>query len=156
MNHHQITIPLAGYLREWLVAQYGDPVRFPSRSFENAILARYLSKRPGRTSLSPGCEVLSIALPKVRGKEADCYRHLSAEGIAALTEAIDVVFRLDMWHSLAAILTQDNINERIRLWCKEKGIDDDHVEAVRQKFYRARRDYARHGIILGKKYKSSR
>lgn len=152
MNQKQIQIPLSGYLRDWVVHQYGVPVQFPPRSYENAILARYLTKRaPLQPSVQDG---VLIGLPQVRGKDAVCYCSISAIGIAALQDAIDVIFRLDMWHSLAPLLTQGNINVRIREWCISRGISDDHVEAVRQKFYRARKDYAKCGIILGKQYKT--
>lgn len=152
MSQKQILIPLSGYLRDWVIHQYGEPARFPPRSYENAILARYLTKR---LPLQPPTEDgVLIELPQVRGKDAVCYCAISPIGIAMLQDAIDVIFRLDMWHSLAPLLTQGNINVRIRDWCISRGIDDDHVESVRQKFYRARKDYAKSGIILGKRYKT--
>lgn len=150
MTEKQITISLDGYLRDWAIHQYGHPLSFPLRSYENAILARYLSKRP--CVCSSGENSVTVNLPQVRGKNAACYTYLSTQGHSALLEALDVIFRLDMWHSLASILTCGDINENIRRWCLSRGINDDHVEAVRQKFYRARRDYAKCGIILGKKY----
>ena len=152
MKQKQILIPISGYLRDWVVYQYGEPVRFPARSYENAVLSRYLSKRAPLQS-SPQDGVL-IELPQVRGKDAVCYCTISAVGISALIEAIDVIFRLDMWHSLASLLTQGSINDGIRDWCLSRGISDEHVEAVRQKFYRARKEYAKNGIILGKRYKT--
>lgn len=150
MNGKQITIPLDGYLRDWAVHQYGHPLSFPARSYENAILARYLTNRPCPST--PNGPVVTVSLPRVRGKDAACYIHISRKGVSILTEALDIIFRLDMWHSLPSLLTQGDVNESIRKWCLSRGIDDDHVEAVRQKFYRARRDYAQYGIILGKKY----
>ena len=72
-----------------------------------------------------------------------------------LADAIDDLFCIDMWNSLAPYLSSSGINGRLDKWCEERGISLDNIEAVRQRFYRLRKNYAKFHIILGKKYKKN-
>lgn len=152
-NLRLIYIPLGGYLREWVVNRFGSPVCFPARSYEHAILSRCMVSK-GRSSAPdrPAPDCLPIVVPTIRGRDWGTYNSLSRQGTRLLVEAIENLFRIDMWYSLIPQLTAGSINQHIDDWCKDRGIRLEHREAVRQKFFRIRRDYEAYGIILGRKY----
>lgn len=151
MQNNVVYIHLDGYLAEWLVNRFGNPVRFPSRSWENIIIARYLCKKPSSPSL-PSCSVnlIPICVPTVSDKPFAIYNHLPTRATAMLIASIESIFRLDMFYSLIHCVV--DINEHVDTWCSQRGIDTEHREAVRQKFYRIRRDYEKNGVFLRKKY----
>lgn len=151
-----IYLPLTGYLREWLIYRLGSPVSFPHGSYENAVIARHITRLPPHTApqlCAPDC--LPITVPSLLGKPPHLYNYFPRRGQAALTEAINTLFTLDLWHSLAPKLTTPHLNESIEQWCKSRHIAPQYREAVRQRFYRIRQAYAARGIILGKKYKEN-
>lgn len=153
MKDHLIYLPLDGYLKDWLVNRFGVPVCFPPRSYEHAILVRHI--RPRRAAEQPmlaAADRVPVAVPSIHGKAWDVYNYLGTTGQRMLTEAIENLFRLDMWHNLVPFITGKSINKRLDEWCAGCGIALERREAVRQKFFRARKDYERVGIILGRKY----
>lgn len=151
MQKNVVYIQLDGYLAEWLVNRFGNPVRFPSRSWENIILARYLSKKSSApSSPSNTGHLIPICVPAVTDKPFSIYNHLPTRAEAMLIASIESIFRLDMFYSLIHCVV--DINEHVDVWCSQRGIDSEHREAVRQKFYRIRRDYEKNGVFLRKKY----
>lgn len=152
-----IYIPMAGYLRQWLVGQLGIPVRFPKGSYENAVIARHISRLPpdGSPQLG-GPDDVPVVVPAIHGKPMETYNYFGRRGAAALREAVANLFTLDLWHGVAPRLASSGLNEALDGWCAKKGIDLDSREAVRQKFYRMRKAYRRHGIILGERYNKER
>jgi len=146
-----IYIPLTGYLRQWLTHALGDPVVFPSHSYENAIIARALSPLPaGRAPQLRQPDTVAIACPSVLGKPIDRYNYFGRRGCAALTEAINTLFTLDLWYGISPLLTTRRLNESIDAWGKSHGISIDYYDAVRKRFYRMRQRYAEHGIIVSR------
>lgn len=151
-----IYLRLPGYLREWLAATLGTPVVFPPHSAENAIIARHIGRLP--RGMQPDLYEegdIAIAVPTIRYKPVTEYNHLGRRGRVELSDAIDMLFCIDMWNNLSPYLASGNINGRIDDWCQERGISMDNTEAVRQRFYRLRNNYAQYNIILGKKYKKN-
>lgn len=152
-----LTLPISGYLREWLVHAFGMPARFPARSFENAIICRGLVKPPAHQAVTPSRateDAVHIVAPVCHGKPFASYNILSRKAQSELIEAIEILFRLDLYHSLMPQLAKPGINDAIDGWCKSRGISLQFREGVRQKFYRIRKDYRSCGIFLGKKYKT--
>lgn len=155
MNDFFIYIKLEHYVAEWLIDALGRPVRFPRGSFENAIIHRYLRPTPpGTLPILPKEDYVPIVIPDSRYKPPHLYNYFGVRGQKVLKEAIDILFRLDMWAGLSPLLVSPGeLNQGIYEWCDRHGISIDSREAVRQKFYRIRRSYQTMGIILGKKYK---
>lgn len=154
MDKILVYIHLDGYLREWLTNQLGDPVVFPNFSYENALLARHITRiPPGASPQLRGEGDVAIAVPVIQGKPPTVYNYFGRRGRYALLCAIDILFRMDMWHSLAPYITSGSINASIEQWCVQRGISLDNREAVRQRFYRIRKYYGQCGIILRKKYR---
>lgn len=52
MSKFVVYVQVEPYLKQWLTHSFGDPVEFPSCSNENAVLRRFLAKRPVNTNLS--------------------------------------------------------------------------------------------------------
>lgn len=154
MQKQVIYIHLKGYLGEWLVNRFGYPVKFPSRSWENIIIARNLAKKTLATPEQPFDTdgLIPVVVPSVSGKVFTLYNHFPHRAEEELLAAIESLFRLDMYYSLISCVTSHSINDQIDAWCGNRGIIPDHREAVRQKFYRIRRDYEKNGVILRKKY----
>lgn len=154
MEHILVYVPFEKYLGQWLVNRLGSPVAFPARSNENAILARYIQRPPSKnyvpTLRSAG---IPVRVPIVHGKNPYSHTHLARRGETALIAAVELLFRMDLWYGLAPLLTTRGINAHIDRWCEQHGIALDYREAVRQKFYRIRKDYLASEIILGKKHR---
>lgn len=154
MEHILVYVPFEKYLGQWLVNRLGSPVVFPARSNENAILARYIQRPPSKNYVpalhSAG---IPVRVPIVHGKNPYSHTHLARRGETALIAAVELLFRMDLWYGLAPLLTTRGINAHIDRWCEQHGIALDYREAVRQKFYRIRKDYLASEIILGKKHR---
>lgn len=150
-----VYIRLEPYLRQWLTHHFGQPVRFPDRSYENRLLHRLLS-RPGSVHelATPTCPPDSVAVVitdhSLRRPEYWC--HLSRRAQAEMARAVANLFCLAMWSECVQLIHSGGLNRGIDHWCQANGIALIYREGVRQKFYRMRRLYERYGVILGKKY----
>lgn len=139
------------YLRQWLTARFGCPVRFPPRSAENALLRQLMARPPA--GAEPSCEgdCMAIVLPDCRLRKPEHYHHLSRRSRSELLAQLDGLFRLQLWRDMApALLGAVPLGQALEGWCAENGIGVDGLDAVSKKFYRMRREYARCGIILGR------
>ena len=151
-----IYLDLSGYLREWLIHTMGTPVEFPHHSAENAILARRIGRLP--RGVRPDLyrpDAVPVVVPSIRYKPSTEWNYLGRRGRVELTDAIDNLFCIDMWQCLSPQIGSGNLTRCIYEWCCERGITMDNVEAVRQRFYRIRNNYAKYHIILVKKYKKN-
>ncbi|MCM1333372.1 MAG: hypothetical protein NC248_12280 [Bacteroides sp.] len=152
MSDFVVYVRLEKHLRQWLTSTLGDPVRFPSRSNENAVLRAFTIKTP------PGClpdtnreGKVAIVLPDSTAKPPETYNHLGRKGQDAIREAIRDLFLRSLWSEVSPLQESSvGVNALIAAWCESKGIDIDSVETVRQCFYRLRRQYARKGINIKK------
>lgn len=148
-----IYLPLTGYLRQWTLHQLGSPVRFPRASYENAVIARYLSPLPtGHAPQVGGEDKVPIVAPTIHGKPPERYNYFGRRGVAALTEAINTLFTIDLWNGLAAYITAAQLTARVDDWSKSRGISIDHHDAVRKRFLRLRQSYTQRGVILSRRY----
>ena len=155
-----ITIPVRFelYLADWLVHHFGRPVRFPNHSPENVLLHRLLSVRPRGLSDDAAAddaagEAVPLVLTDSSRRKPEHYNYLGRRGRAVLRTALTDLFLLHLWTECAGLLyTRRGLNAAIEAWCRANGIRPEAREAVRQKFYRVRRHYARHGIIVSKFY----
>jgi len=171
-----ITIALPPFLCQWLKSRMGDPARFPNGSYENALIARHLSKRPSQKAQSSQsflsiksfqskeskksneaneASLARIAAPSVRGKPPGSWNYLPRRGRDELRAAIVTLFTLDLWNSCVSLLANRTVSlgEGLDEWCRSRSITPENREAVRQRFYRLRRAYAARGVILGRRYR---
>ena len=156
MSNIVIYLRLETYLKQWLIHSFGLPVRFPAKSNENAIIRRFIQRQPvGQTPEIASPELLPIVIPDSCAKDPEIYNYMGPLAKAALTEAIEDMFRMNLWAELSGIVEQSHkgINGLVAAWCELHGIDLDAQEAVRQKFYRMRKAYAKKNLVL---YKSTK
>lgn len=154
MKDITVHLALPGYMRQWLAATLGDPVRFPPRSAENVLLTTLLRRRPPLAPPELGGEgTVAFVVPDNGLRRPEYYNYLGRRGRAELTAAVERLFRLHLWSECAGLLgSEGELNRGIDQWCDRHGIGLDNREAVRQKFYRMRKAYRAYGICLGKKY----
>lgn len=151
-----VYVPMPAYMRQWLRSRFGCPARFPAGSYENAILARHLTRPPrGAAPQLPSPLAAPVAAPSVRGKPAATHNYLPRRGMALLAASVSTLFTLDLWGGCVCLLASESaaIGEGLEEWCRSRSITPENREAVRQRFYRLRLSYARRGVILGKRYR---
>ena len=148
-------ILLDRYLAQWLHHHFGNPVRFPNRSYEHEVLIRSLSptpRRPVKETEECGNRLLvpvDIVIPDNRTRRPEYYAHLSTYGRRVLLDALNGLFRMAMWSACSRfLLSRDSLNEAVEQWCRENGISIENREGVRQKLYRMRKQYQKIGIDL--------
>ena len=142
---------LEPYLRQWLVHSLGDPVVFPAQSNENAVIRRFLRKRPEDIHPELAADGLTaICIPDSKAKPPQYYNYLGKKAKAAVKETIEDLFRANLWNEISDLTRRNcGLNKTIAAWCEIHGIDDDYSETVRQKYYRMRDSYNKKGIFLG-------
>ena len=151
-----VYLRLEPYLRQWLTHNFGSPVRFPPRSYENMLLHRLLS-RPAAgatTATGPTCppDSVAIVITDHAQRRPEYWCHLSRRAQAEMARAVANLFCLALWSECVCLIHSGTLNRGIDSWCQANGIALIYREGVRQKFYRMRRLYAQNGVILGKKY----
>ena len=149
-----IYLHLETYLRQWLTHRLGTPVRFPDRSYENALLLRLISRPSGGseppTTICPPDSV-PIIVPDCARRRPEYYCALTRRAQSQMARAVDNLFRLHLWSECAHLIHTRRLNQGLDEWCARQGIAIDYREAVRQKFYRMRRAYEEKGIFLRKR-----
>lgn len=145
---------LPPYLKEWLEHRFGRPVRFPRHSLENFLLSRSTRRAPANALARRPEEDCAISLPDCAIRRPEVYNYLGRRAKAKVVQQIEQLFVISLWTCCAPYITQrTKLTPTIEAWCKDNGISCSNEEAVRQKFYRIRANYSKHGILLGKKYK---
>lgn len=151
MSRFVFYLKLETYVKQWLVNSFGFPVAFPSKSNENAIIRRFIQRLPpDQMPETASPDLIPIVIPDSCAKDPAIYNYMGPLAKAALTEAIEDMFRMNLWAELSAIVEQSHkgINSLVAAWCELHGIDLDAQEAVRQKFYRMRKAYAKKNLVL--------
>ena len=151
MKDFVIYIKLEKYLSQWLTSALGNPVRFPAQSNENSVIRRFLQKLPqGKQPEMMFEGATAIVIPDSKAKDPAIYNYLGPRAKEAVIEAIEDLFRRNMWNELGDMSDGSvGLNKMIAAWCELHGIDDDYAETVRQKYYRIRNAYNKKGVFLG-------
>ena len=101
MSKFVVYVEVEPYLKQWLTHSFGDPVEFPVNSNENAVLRRFITKRPiNNQPEKPGERDVAICIPYSKAKNPETYNFLNGHAKQALTESINDLFRLNMWCDL--------------------------------------------------------
>jgi hypothetical protein len=152
MSQFLFYLRLEPYLKQWLQHALGNPVQFPAKSNENAIIRRFLTKRPeGSEPQTAQDDLTAIVIPDSKAKPPQYYNWVGPSAARAITECIEDLFRRNLWTELDALDGHPcGVNKLIVAWCEMHGINEDHSEAVRQKYYRMRKAYTEKGINLVK------
>lgn len=150
MSEFVVYVQVEPYLKQWLTHSFGDPVEFPSSSNENAVLRRFLSKRPiNNLPEQPGERDVAICIPYSKSKSPETYNFLNGHAKQALTESINDLFRINMWSDLGDLNDMScKKMSAFRSWCEQQGIDIEYAETIRMKWYRMRKAYQEKGVNL--------
>lgn len=150
MSDFVIYLKLEKYLSQWLTFSLGCPVRFPAQSNENSIIRRFVQKLPeGKQPEMANDGLTPVYIPDSKAKDPSTYNYFGPKAKKALIEAIEDLFRRNMWAEIGDLLDGTvGLNKTIAAWCELHGIDDDYTETVRQKYYRIRNAYTKRGIFL--------
>lgn len=154
-ERHIIHVYFDGYLREWLVNRLGSPVVFNRGSYENAIIKTYISNKVPNGDdavTSWSLDMTPIVVPRIDGKSWKEYHYFGRRGAVKLVEAVETLFRIDLWKGCAGSVTGKSIEEDVENWCREHGISIEYRSAVKKKFYRMRNAYVKRGVVLGKTF----
>lgn len=153
MSKFCIYLNLETYMHQWITHSLGNPVVFPDRSNENAIIRRFINRQPEGAEVEtarPG--LTAICIPDSKAKPVQYYNYAGKACKEAVKECIEDLFRRNLWEELSNLDYHPcGINKIIYAWCEMHGIDIDYAETIRQKYYRMRKKYAEKGIILKKK-----
>lgn len=140
-----IYLELEGYLRDWLIHKYGNPVRFIRNSAENDILETFLATpKPDTLPDLPTPNKVAIALPSFKYKDTRTYNYLPPKAKDALSHCIKVNFRVKMWKDLHTLANLDGcITDIIYAWMEQNGIEltEKNWETIRQMYFRKRKIY---------------
>lgn len=152
------TLKLKPYLVQWLTHHFGEPVRFPPRSYENMLLVRLIEKQPNgwcsRSMGEPG--YVQIIIPDNIRKRPEYFNYLGRNAQKVMASAIEDLFILQLWRACCPLLlTRGTLNSGLNTWCASNGISLDYREGIRQRFYRMRAEYRRYGINIGDKYRKT-
>lgn len=155
MSKFVIYLKLEPYLHQWLVHALGNPVEFPAKSNENAVIRRFLQTRPEDVKPELFVDGLTaVCIPDSKAKPPQYYNYCGPKAKSAIIESIEDLFRQNLWSELSPSSLADRaecgLNKMIAAWCEMHGIDDDYTETVRQKYYRMRKAYTKKGVFLGK------
>lgn len=150
MSKFVIYINLPKYLSEWLISHFGNPVVFPHSSPQNAIIRTFLLQRPADELPDTGGDGLTaIAIPDSVAKPPERFNHMKRLGKKAVAESCKDLFLRALWSDISPIVDSPvGLNSLIGAWCEQNGISVDHIETVRQCFYRIRKNFSSHGVNL--------
>lgn len=153
MSNFVIYLRLEPFVKQWLVHHYGEPVSFPPQSVENSTIRLFLQKLPeGKVPEIKKEEEIAICIPESKQKPVEYYNYLGKHAKEALIECIEDNFKRNMWSELNDLHDCGcTVQKAIDAWCEMHGISIDFDDTIRQRYYRARDAYLKHGIDLRKR-----
>lgn len=145
-----IYLKVESYLAQWITKSLGDPVDLPRESPEIKLIKRFLDTQPKGLNPDTGTESnLKVIIPWSKEKDPRTYNYLSPRAKEILIESFETIFLNNLWSELGSL---ENINASltnvIYAYLEKHGIDEEHWETIRQKYYRIRKRYQKKGIKL--------
>ena len=115
-------------------------VRFPARSPVNRVIVDAL-RVPGRQEHPrvAGPELTAIEIPWSDARPANRWHAVTRAGERAICAEVDALFVHALWHELLPLAGRAGLNDGVAAWCLRNGLEEEDVEAVRQRFYRLRK-----------------
>lgn len=155
MSNFTISIKLPTYEKEWCEHHFGKPCQFPAQSNVNSVIRHFLSLRP--PGVLPGEDKngnTCIYIPYSQSKKPESYNYLTNSGKLAVAEAIDDLFRIQMFEDLTGTAVRSvSVKYLIEDWMLKNGISIDNFDNLKQKFTRIRDSYRRCGVNVSRGYK---
>lgn len=147
-----VLVKMPGCLADYFHHHLGSPICFPPRSAERDIIARGICRRhelQGEES-----DGVPVGVFRRSDKRIPTDPVMSEPGRKRLLRAMNGILTAAVWTAMLPEFAKGRgLNAEIDRWCADNGIAIDHREAVRQRLYRLRRQYASLGIVIGRQYK---
>ncbi len=134
------------YLAQWATHKYGNPIRFPAGSVQNAALRASLTRLPsGIKPNLPGKGKVPVVLPDSKAKPVCSFNHLPHDAQRDIANLLQDLLKLQLWKDMRPLLDDDMclpahtmVMKAVRSWCKTNGIDIEYDNTIKQKWYRLR------------------
>lgn len=156
MSNFLIYLQLKPFIAQWLVHSFGNPVRFPDCSRENACILRNTLRRPDGVPVETAAEGLTpICIPDSKHHPPVTYNYMNQTGKAELIAYIEALFTIN-WQNELLYLVRDQVNDRVAIhaYCERHGIDVDYDNTIWQRFNRWKQQMERRGLDFKKKNKN--
>ena len=158
MSYILLYISVPKYEKEWCEYHFGEPCVFPARTNLNNVIRHFSRIRPEGVLPEPRKDgELAIAIMGSSSKKPETYNYFSEHGKAAIAEAIDDIFVMQMWEDLTDIGTRGiQLSKLIMDWMDGNGItfEGNNYENLRMKFSRIKQAYKeKSGINISRGYK---
>lgn len=152
MSNFFIYINLSPMVRQWATEAFGNPMRFPDGSRENACILRNTIKRPQDTPVDCGGNgEIPVHIPDSKHHSPLTYNHMTAQGKQELVAYIEALFTIN-WQNELIFLVNDPVDMRasIRAYLSRHGMSLDHEDALLRRFGRWLRRMDDHGLRFRK------
>lgn len=155
MSNFTLYVKLPAYEREWCIHHFGNPCVFPAQSNINAVIRHFLRLRPkGAIPELQQSDELAVVIPQSQSKPPQSYNFLTKAGKAAVSEAINDLFTMQMWESLTdSAVRSVAVTHLIEDFMENNGISWENFHNLKQKFTRIKDSYRKHGINVSRGYK---
>ena len=140
---------LKPYIHEWLTHRYGNPVRFPARSAENAQILKRTELNNGREPLLQQEATTMVVIPSSPRKSPLNYHYMSKSGLDCIAKMIENQFEAEFKTEVVSDM-QDWIEQKASIidYMYRNGIDLDHLPTLQQKITRMINEYRAAGTEL--------
>lgn len=157
MSDFLVYVKLPQYIREWANFHFGRPCTFPAASNLNNVIRHFARQRPADAPPEiQQPDELAVRIMGSKSKKPETFNYFSRHGKAAIAEAIDDIFVMQMWEDLTDIGCRSvQLSKLVLDWMDANGIsmDGNNYENLRMKFQRIKDSYKKNGINISRGYK---
>lgn len=154
MSDFLIYIHLNPMVRDWAVGAFGEPIRFPDGSRENACILRNTIRRPEGVPVDVGKPGdVAVRIPDSKHHPPITYNHVTLHGKKELVAYVEALFTLSWQNELLYLLNEPvDLRASIRAYLSRHAISLDCEDALLRRFSRWRDKMERCGLRF-RKYK---
>ncbi|MBQ0072866.1 MAG: hypothetical protein KBT34_01585 [Prevotella sp.] len=154
MKEFYLYLSFKPYVQQWLVSTFGDPVRFPHHSKENAEIRRQACPLPDGCIPQTRKEGdVAIVIPSSSMRKADTYNYFTASAQEALKDMIGNLFDCDMKTDiLQSVENGVGIKCAVRSYMQRHHISIDHEETLKQRINRMVMAYRKNNVEIGNNF----
>lgn len=141
------------FIGQWLRHHYGEPVRFPAQSPENACINAFVRLRPKDWQpQQPDSDSVAVEIPYNKKKQWLSWNYMSKSACGALMEIIEGNFNTCLYNELTEMSRNGcTLLKCVRAWCENNGIDPDYDYTLKMRYQRMRNSHLSYGVDLRKK-----
>jgi hypothetical protein len=143
-----IYLKLKPYVAQWLTSIYGNPVKFPAQSIENAEIVRQLRQVPMFYKPQEYDDsYVAIVLPQSKRRPPEKYNYLTEQAKESLVGLIKNNFDSDLKMSVRRMVCNGvSVTRAVHAWLKDHDIPVEYEETIRTRIRRTVVMYKRKGV----------